>query len=228
MLDEPMEIRPDAPPRRCPGRPRPRGCPRLAGTARPMACACAERRSRPDRADTAFRRAARGRQKADRSFVTQADTPIERLIRAARSRMPSRTTAWWARSTASSRRKRLALVHRPDRRHAQLHARHPRVRHAPGAGARRRAGARRGQRPPWARAGAPGAGGGAWETSCVTGTWDRYRRGARPAPHRAFPRWIGSRTPSCCTRRRSTLPQARTLPGFEPSHPRGLARAWVR
>ena len=82
--------------------------------------------------------------KPDRSFVTQADTAIERRHPGAHRGRASRTTAWSARSTARrTGAGRPALVHRPHRRHPQLHARRAAVRDAPGARGRRGPGARR-------------------------------------------------------------------------------------
>ena len=66
--------------------------------------------------------------KPDRTFVTQADTAIERTIRERLARRLPRSRARRRGVRNRSRRRVGPLVHRPDRRHPQLHARRPVVR----------------------------------------------------------------------------------------------------
>ena len=80
--------------------------------------------------------------KPDRTFVTQADTAIERRIRERLAdAFPDHGLVGEEYGIEAGDASR-ALVHRPDRRHPQLHPWHPAVRHAPGGRARRRAAGR--------------------------------------------------------------------------------------
>ena len=84
--------------------------------------------------------------KPDRTFVTQADTAIERLIRERDRPRLSRPRPRRRGIRHGGRRGNRALVHRPDRRHAQLHARRPAVRDAARGRGGRRDGRRRDER----------------------------------------------------------------------------------
>ena len=76
--------------------------------------------------------------KPDRTFVTQADTAIERTIRGLITATYPGPRPRRRGVRHRSRDRHRPLVHRPDRRHPQLHARRPVVRHAArGRGGRR-------------------------------------------------------------------------------------------
>ena len=152
-----------------------------------------------------FRRDLTIETKPDRTFVTQADTAIERHDpRAPARRVPGSRPG--RRGVRHRRRRRVRpLVHRPDRRDPQLHPRRPRVRDAP----RRRA-----------RRGAPGGGPvGARARRAVVGASGRRCVGAEPGRER--------HGGSTC-RGISALDDAQLLYGSRPRHRRLRPRAGLR
>ena len=164
--------------------------------------------------------------KPDRTFVTQADTAIERTIRERiPARYPDHGLVGEEYGTEDGDADR-SLVHRPDRRHPQLHARRAAVRHAArGRGGRRDRGRRHDRAPALRRAlvraarrrrvggrlGRPGRGGAASDRR-LAGRGDRRR----PDPVRV----------AATTSRRAARPRASTASSGAVWRDRGFGDFW--
>ena len=171
-----------------------------------------------------FRQAHRRRRaKPDASFVTAADTAIERAIRERiTARFPEHGLVGEEYGEQPSAQ-RAALDHRPHRRHPQLHARRAHLRHA----------ARRSRSTAswwWAwsaprrctAAGSSWQGGGAWAADTGPDGWDRARRDAHPGLRRR----TSCRRPSLRVLLRAQPHRLRPGAGLRGPPGRGLARPW--
>ena len=174
---------------------------------------------------THFRRDLVIETKPDRTFVTQADQAIERAIRERiLATYPDHGLVGEEYGTDDGRRPG-PLVHRPDRRHPQLHARHPAVRDPARHRARRRTRRRRHERAgPRRRAGTPGGVGerGPWMPSV-------RRPGSRAGSSVSRVAVAGRRPGPARLRRRDRCERARArVPGLlrETWRDRGFGDFW--
>ena len=155
-----------------------------------------------------FRRDLHIETKPDRTFVTEADTAIEPRIRERLARRLPRPRPGRRGVRHRSRRRERPLVHRPDRRHPQLHARRARCsarssRSSATASCRPRSSPRR---PSDER----------WWAHRGGGAWARDRGDDEPVDGSRSSRGHGARAmPRSCTAARRDIAHVRAAPGFE-------------